>query len=155
MACGTHGSVWSAYDGTEPMMRYGTGDWLEVVYGTGLEVIRRWGRRAPAGITVREAPSLATLSPGKEQRIRVTVSPSVPGTAWHLYLVDTAPESSADAEERSEVWWRVYPGTWQPLTVRRQRVAEGYGRVRINLSVRLREDSMRRRPQLRFETESP
>ena len=137
-------------------MAYRTGDWLEVVYATGLETVRGWDRGASGEIRIRAAPALESLPAGEEHRLRVTVSPSDPGVEWQLYLEDTRPDGARGAEapggsgagEDSEagagddrVWWRAYPGTWQPLAGARQCVAEGRGRVRVNLSVRLDEDA--------------
>ena len=148
-------------------MAYRTGDWLEVVYATGLETVRGWDRGAHGEIRIRAAPALESLPAGEEHRLRVTVSPSDPEVEWRLFLEDTRPAgpvrsgdaagsgtaAAGEAESGDRVWWRAYPGTWQPLTGPRQCVAEGRGRVRVNLSVRLDEDA-ENDPHLRLVAEA-
>ncbi|MFO7893911.1 MAG: hypothetical protein R6U63_09260 [Longimicrobiales bacterium] len=132
-------------------MRHGT-DWLEVVYGAGLDVGRGGAGGARAEIRVRESPALAALEPGQEHRIRVTVAPSDPGLTWRLYLRDFGPGPGQVRGDR--VWWRIDPGTWQPLGGTRQCVAEGRGRVRVDLSVRVERSESGVAPRLRFVAES-
>jgi hypothetical protein len=135
-------------------MQHGRRDWLEVVYGAGLDL--EWDRRGTrAEIRVRAAPNLERLTPGEEHRIRVTVSPTDPGLWWRLYLRDFGPDPREG--RRSRVWWRAYPGTWQPLGGTRQCLAEGRGRVRVDVSLRLEPDGDERSAppsQLRFVAEA-
>lgn len=131
-------------------MPYGTEDWLEVVYATGLETVRGWRPGGRTEIRIREAPALESLPPWGEHRLRVTVSPSDPRLEWRLYLMDARSGDEPPRDDR--VWWRSYPGTWQPLA-RRQCVAEGRGRVRVNLSIRMDADGAED-PQLRLVAES-
>ena len=131
-------------------MEHSTRDWLEVVYGAGLDP--KWDREpgARAEIRVRAAPGLEDLAPGEVRRIRVTVTPTDPILWWRLFLRDIG---EAPADRRSRVWWRAYPGTWQPLDGARQCVAEGRGRVRVDVSVRVEPWESDADPQLRFVAE--
>ena len=128
----------------------GSGDWLKVVYRAGLETVRSVGRATPAEIRVRSAPGLEGLTAGEVRRIRVTVAPSEPGLSWKLYLrnFDRGPAEAGG----SRIWWRAYPGTWQPLGGTRRCVAEGRGRVRVDVSVRV--DRADGNPRLRFVAEA-
>lgn len=133
-------------------MHHGARDWLEVVYGAGLDV--EWDRDlgTRTEIRVRVAPGLEDLPAGEIRRIRVTVSPSDPGLWWRLYLRDFG--LGPGAARRSRVWWRAYPGTWQPLGGTRQCVAEGRGRVRVDVSVRVEPWAADAAPRLRFVAEA-
>ena len=126
-----------------------TGDWLNVVYRAGLEAVRSDRRGTPAEIRVRAAPGLEDFTAGETRRIRVTVAPSEPGLRWKLYLRDSG-RGPGEARE-SEVWWRAYPGTWQPLGGAGQCVAEGRGRVRVDVSVQVERGGT---PRLRFVAEA-
>lgn len=133
-------------------MHHGARDWLEVVYGAGLDV--EWDREpgTRTELRVRVAPGLEGLAPGEVHRIRVTVAPSNPAVWWRLFLRDFGP---GPGEARgSRVWWRVEPGTWQPLGGTRQCVAEGRGRVRVDASVRIEEVAAGPPPRLHFVAES-
>lgn len=134
-------------------MRYRTDDWLEVVYGSGLDV--DWGpaRRPSTELRVRAAPGTDHLPPGEVRRIRVTVSPSDPRLDWRLYLQRA--DRAGSAPERGRVWWRVYPGTWQPLSAARECVAEGRGRVRVDVSIRIDGWDEGSPPRLQFVAETP
>lgn len=133
-------------------MRGATEDWLEVVYGAGLDVRRPDRRGTATEIRVRAAPGLSDLPPGEVRRIRVTVAPSEPGIAWRLFLRDVGP--GPHEARGSQVWWRAYPGTWQPLGGTRQRVAEGRGRVRVDVSIRVERSGSGPGPHLRFVAEA-
>lgn len=127
-------------------------DWLRVVYGRGLEP--ESGARDRPGrmeIFVRHVPPELEPpeSPG-EQRVRLTVAPSDRRQGWTLWLRDDAPMSRAPARRR--IWWRVDPGTWQPLTGSGDCVAEGRGRIRLDVSLRL-EGIPATPPRLRFVAE--
>lgn len=127
-------------------------DWLHVVYGPGLEPEAGAGRRASRmEIAVRQTPAEVDLprAPG-EQRVRVTVVPSDRRQGWTLWLSDYAAGSAEEAGSR--IWWRVEPGTWQPLGESRQRVAEGRGRIRLDVSLR-RDGGPGVPPRFRFEAE--
>lgn len=130
-------------------------DWLRVVYGSGLEARRPSRPSAAVEITVRQSPpDLDPVhAPGGEQRVRVTVVPSEPGTHWSLYLRDFGPGPGEAAERR--VWWRLEPGSWQPLGGTRQCVAKGRGRIRLDVQVRVEHDptSGTVAPRLRFVAE--
>lgn len=133
-------------------MRHGPGDWLEVVYGAGLDVNWAGGQPARAEIRVRAAPGLDGLAPHEVHRIRVTVAPSDPALSWRLFLGDL---SMTPGDPRAiQVWWRAYPGTWQPLGGMRRCVAEGRGRVRVDVSVRIEPAEGSPPPHLRFVAES-
>ncbi|HUE77280.1 MAG TPA: hypothetical protein VMM83_05005 [Longimicrobiales bacterium] len=128
-------------------------DWLRVVFGRGLEPEPVAGVR-PGGteIAVWQMPSELNppASPG-EQRVRVTVAPSDRRQGWTLWLRDLA-RGRRDAAPRARIWWRVDPGTWQPLDGPGQCVAEGRGRIRLDISLRL-EGRAGRPPRLRFVAE--
>lgn len=131
-------------------MRDGTRDWLKVVYGAGLEIGSGGGA---AELTVRQVPELSVVG-GREgaQWVRVTVAPSDPGQSWRLYLRDFG---RGPGEARGgRVWWRVDPGTWQPLGGTRQCVAEGRGRVRMDVMVRVESAAVGARPKLGFVAEA-
>ena len=127
-------------------------DWLRVVYGRGIE-----GGAGPpplpgrTEITVRQTPPELDLrsSRSREQRVRVTVVPSRSAQPWTLWLRDFGPRAG---EAPGRVWWRVEPGTWQPLGGTRQCVAEGRGRVRLDISLRL-DGRPAVSPRLRFVAE--
>lgn len=127
-------------------------DWLRVVYGRGLEP--EPGARAHPGrleISVRQVPTeLDPPESPEEQRVRLTVAPSDRRQGWTLWLRDDAPNSRVSAPPR--IWWRVDPGTWQPLTGSGQCVAEGRGRIRLDVSLRL-EGMPATPPRLRFVAE--
>ena len=133
-------------------MRSHEGDWLKVVYGRGVDP--RPGRpSAPrTEIAVRQTPAELdlTAAPGREHRVRVTVVPSERAQRWSLWLrdFDRGPVDAA----AGRVWWRVDPGTWQPLGGARQCVAEGQGRVRLDVSLRF-EGRAAVAPRLRFVAE--
>lgn len=132
-------------------------DWMSVVYGPDLGGEPPRGGEAPATeISVRHSPSdLDPVSaPGGEQRVRVTVVPSEPALRWVLYLRDFGP--GPGEAPAAPIWWRVEPGTWQPLGGTRQRVAEGRGRVRLDVELRVNPDLPEGtpRPRLRFVAES-
>jgi hypothetical protein len=134
------------------MMYHRARDWLEVVYGAGLDM--NWDRTPAtrAEIRVRAAPGLEALPPGEAHRIRVTVSPSDPTLWWRLYLLDF--RAGTGEARRGRVWWRAYPGTWQPLGGARECVAEGRGRVRVDVTVRMEPWEGDDRPELRFVAEA-
>ena len=132
-------------------------DWLKVVYRGGIEPAGRRPAAAHMEIAVRQTPSEIDLSGGVERRVRVTVVPSEPGLRWRLFLrdFDRGPGDAA----RHRIWWRLDPGTWQPLGGTRTCVAEGRGRVRLDVC--LRQDQRAgepevetARPRLRFVAES-
>lgn len=130
-----------------------TSDWLRVVYGAGPEPDPP-PRRSGSDIAVRQSPVNVELGRERgEHRVRLTVIPDRPGTSWTLYLTDAGPAPSGGDPPR--VWWRVEPGSWQPLTCARQRMAEGRGRVRLDVSLRAEvvEDPAAR-PRLGFDVES-
>ncbi len=133
-------------------MHHGARDWLKVVYGAGLDV--DWDRSpgTRTEIRVRAAPAVSDLAPDQTHRIRVTVSPSDPGLWWRLYLRDFS--AGPGHIRRSRVWWRAYPGTWQPLGGTRQCVAEGRGRTRVDVSVRVESWDGGSSPELRFVAET-
>lgn len=133
-------------------MHHGARDWLEVVYGAGLDV--DWDRSpgTHTEIRVRSAPELGVLAPGEAHRVRVTVSPSDPSLRWRLYLRDFG--IGPGGARRSRVWWRAYPGTWQPLGGTRQCVAEGRGRIRVDVSLRVEPWNEGGGPELRFVAEA-
>jgi len=138
-------------------METGKRDWMSVVYGSGLgggSPPERGG--AATEIRVRHSPSDLDpgSAPGGEQRVRVTVVPSEPALQWVLYLRDVGPGPGEAPVAR--LWWRVEPGTWQPLGGTRQRVAEGRGRVRLDVELRVNPDlpDGTSRPRLRFVAES-
>jgi hypothetical protein len=137
---------------TGGIMEGETKDWLRVVYGRGLEPDpTAVPRSALTEIAVRQTPSDLDLAEAEgEQRVRVTVAPSDRAQSWTLWLRDFAP-GPADAPT-SRVWWRVEPGTWQPLGGTRQCVAEGRGRIRLDVSLRL-EGRPAMLPRLRFVAE--
>lgn len=115
-------------------MRDGTGDWLAIVYRPGLEVGRGEGRGAAPTVVVRQNPEIAALPAGTRRRVRVTVVPTEPGLGWRLYLESLGVASGSEGRG-ARVWWRLEPGTWQPLETR-ECVAEGRGRVRVDVHVR-------------------
>lgn len=131
-------------------------DWMSVVYGPGLgdESPRR--ETPTTEISVRHSPADLdpAAAPGGEQRVRVTVVPSEPALRWVLYLRDFGPGPSE--APLTQVWWRVEPGTWQPLGGTRQRVAEGKGRVRLDVELRVNPELSEGTPRsrLRFVAES-
>jgi hypothetical protein len=128
-------------------------DWLRVVYGRGLDPEANEGEASSNHeIVVRQAPRELDLgsAPRREQLVRVTVLPSDPGQRWALWLVELAP---AELDGNSRIWWRIEPGTWQPLGPTGQCVAEGRGRVRLDVSLRLRGRAPATAPQLRFVAE--
>lgn len=134
-------------------MRDGTRDWLEVVYGAGLDIGGGGRGAAAAEIVVRQTPALTVAGGGgEEQRLRVTVAPSDPGQTWRLYLRDLGADPGEGPAGR--VWWRVEPGTWQPLVGARQCVAEGRGRVRMDVAMRVEPTSAGAAPRLRFVAEA-
>lgn len=130
-------------------------DWLRVVYGPGLAARPPASSSAATEIAVRQSPPELdpVRAPGGEQRVRVTVVPSEPGIHWSLYLRDFGPGPGEAAERR--VWWRLEPGSWQPLGGTRQCVAKGRGRVRLDVRVRVEHDpdSGAVAPRLRFVAE--
>ena len=128
-------------------------DWLRVVYGRGLEPeAGRGGAASRMEIAVRQTPSFLDLAaaPRREQQVRVTVVPSDRGERWTLWLMEDGAGSAGAPVGR--VWWRAAPGTWQPLTPARQCIAEGRGRVRLDVSLRL-EGGEVSAPRLRFSAE--
>ena len=133
-------------------MRSSGRDWLKVVYGRGLDADAPGPRPPRTEVTVRQAPSELNLvrAPGRQQRVRVTVVPSDPRGRWSLWLRDFG-AGPGDAPT-ARVWWRIEPGTWQPFGGVRQCVAEGRGRVRLDVSLRL-EGRAAAPPRLRFEAE--
>ena len=131
-------------------MQHGTMDWLEVVYGAGFDLTRGRDAGARAEVRVRAAPGLEDLAPGEVRRIRVTVNPTDPRLWWQLFLRDI---NGTDERRRTRVWWRAYPGTWQPLDSARECVAEGRGRVRVDVSARVEQWESEADPQLRFVAE--
>jgi hypothetical protein len=134
-------------------MRDGMRDWLKVVYGAGLEIGGGDEGIGTAEIAVRQSGDLSAGSEhGEERRVRVTVAPSDPGQSWRLYLRDLGPGPSSTGGGR--VWWRVEPGTWQPLGGTRQCVAEGRGRVRMDVVVRLESTASGGAPRLRLVAEA-
>lgn len=129
-------------------------DWLRVVYGSAIG-----GRPSSAGgatgIHVRQSPAVVdpAQAPGGEQRVRITVVPTEPGLGWSLYLRDFGPGPGEAPTTR--VAWRVEPGTWQPLAGTRQCVAQGRGRVRLDVSLRVTPTAQPGPPpRLRFVAES-
>ncbi|HUG40070.1 MAG TPA: hypothetical protein VMM12_06285 [Longimicrobiales bacterium] len=129
-------------------------DWLRVVYGRGFEFEAGARRSASrADISVRQVPPELDLAaaPRRELRVRVTVVPSDGAGPWTLWLRDFGPDAGSSAA--SCVWWRLEPGTWQPLAGTRQCVAEGRGRVRLDVSLRL-EGRPATLPRLRFVAEA-
>ena len=132
-------------------MQHATMDWLEVVYGAGLELESDRDPEARAEVRVRAAPGLEDLAPGEVRRIRVTVTPTDPKLWWQLFLRDVG--EAAGESRRSRIWWRAYPGTWQPLDGARECVAEGRGRVRVDVSVRVEPWGSDADPDLRFVAE--
>ena len=128
-------------------------DWLRVVYGRGLEPSPDGGGEgSEAGIAVKQAPAELDLAGARrrEQRVRVTVIPREPGRRWTLWLRDAA--GSAPGSRGARVWWRVEPGTWQPLGEGGETVAAGRGRQRVDVSLRLdRRPAVS--PELRFVAE--
>lgn len=110
-------------------------DWLRIVYGTGREAEGFPQQASRTGILVRQVPATVHLEPdGREQRIRVTVIPSEAGAAWTLNIRDLGP--GPDVQTSRGVWWRVEPGTWQPLGRTRECVASARGRMLLDVSVR-------------------
>lgn len=128
-------------------------DWLRVVYGRGLDPETDAGKTPSSReIVVRQAPRELDLgsAPRREQLVRVTVLPSDPAQRWALWLVELG---AAEMDGTSRIWWRVEPGTWQPLGATGQCVAEGRGRVRLDVSLRLRGRAPATAPELRFVAE--
>lgn len=109
-------------------------DWLGLVYGVGLDPDRPADEPGRTGITLRQSPELTTYVPGVEQQVRVTVSPADPALDWRLNLVRSR---DGDASPGPEVWWRVDPGTWRRLEGARECVAEGRGRSRVDVQIRV------------------
>lgn len=135
-------------------------DWLRVVYGRGHDPEAEGGESPSAPeISVRQTPAELDLAtaPRREQLVRVTVMPADPAQQWVLWLVELSAEGLAsgdDALGRGRVWWRVDPGTWQPLGRTGQCVAEGRGRVRLDVSLRLTGRAPVSASQLRFVAEA-
>lgn len=128
-----------------------------MVYQGGLESADRRRGSGPTEISVRQTPSeIEPGGPGFERLVRVTVVPSEPGLRWRLYLRDFERGPGQGSSRR--VWWRIEPGTWQPLGGTRQCVAEGRGRVRLDVALRLEaqedEKPAGSRMRLRFVAES-
>lgn len=129
-------------------------DWLRVVYGSAR------GGEAPTsgggtGVHVRQSPAVVdpARAPGGAQRVRVTVVPSEPALAWSLYLRDFGP-GPGDAPT-TRISWRVDPGTWQPLAGTRQCVAQGRGRIRLDVELRFHPpETPGAPPRLRFVAEA-
>ena len=111
------------------------GDWLDVVFGAGLDVTRANRASAATEIVVRHSLDQDVLSARGERRVRVTVAPSDPGQRWRLYLTDYG--AGAGLGRGGRVWWRAEPGTWQPLGGSRQCLAEGRGRERVDVWIRV------------------
>lgn len=129
------------------------GDWLRVIYGAGIDGPGRRAGVARSEVRVRQSPTELELDHAAEQerRIRVAVVPSRPGLGWKLYLCDLADRPAGAPESR--VRWRLEPGTWQPLAGVRPCVAEGRGRVLLDVVVRVELEATAR-PRLRFVAEA-
>ncbi len=129
-------------------------DWLSVVFGAGLEQELSAGdtgeRSGPGEIRVRHTPArlVPTDEPGRELRVRVTVAPPEPGTGWVLELQAADPDALQDS---ARIWWRVVPGTWQPMMSSPQELATGRDRDRLDVDLRAAsEDVELPSPDLRF-----
>lgn len=132
-------------------------DWLRVVYRPDLELEGAEGGSGGAGerVVIRLSPPAIDLegARGRERRHRVTVVPGEPGLSWRLYLLawgETTGGESGGATRRA--WWKPDGGTWQPLTAGRALVAEGRGRARVDVALRLEGDAGPV-PRLRFGAE--
>ena len=108
-------------------------DWLDFVFGSDT----RSGRVGTMELAVYQSVAVSTLAPGAQERVRVTIAPSDPGQGWRLILRDGAGVHTAAS---GGVWWRVEPGTWQPVGAGAC-VAAGRGRVRLDLWVRIDADA--------------
>jgi hypothetical protein len=114
------------------------------VFGAGLEQATEPSadvedRPHPAGISVRHSPGQLDPagSPDRVQRVRVSVAPSDPGMEWEVLLEVGGSESSP---ESTGIWWRVVPGSWQPLVSNPQPIATGQDRVRLDVDLRVTAD---------------
>lgn len=126
-------------------------DWLGLVYGVGLDPDRCGDERGRTGITLRQSPDLTTYVPGVEQQVRVTVAPADPVLDWRLLLLRGVGDGDAPGPE---VWWRVDPGSWQRLDGGRECLAEGRGRTRVDVQIRVVAARGAADPHLRFIAEA-